>query len=296
MRFNVKNMRIAWLLAAALLFVPALYAQDTAPTPAAIQKKIDAYLRHLYAFGDDVKLTIGPLKETGIPGLMETTIDLTLGQDHQTAEMMVSKDGKYLIRGEITDLNKDPLAEAKTKLNVADSPSVGPTNAAVTIVEFADFECPVCRQLHDVLQQLLPKYPQVRLVFKDYPIEQIHPWARTAALAGRCAYQQDPKAFWKMYDMLYGNQDVISAENAWDKMLDFAGQVGLNGDTFKSCMASPEAGKAVDASVANAKLLDVNSTPTLFINGRREVGADTATIENFIQYDLPGKKAAAAKP
>jgi protein-disulfide isomerase len=61
-------------------------------------------------------------------------------------------------------------------------------------------------------------------------------------------------------------------------------------------MASPEAGKAVDASVANAKLLDVNSTPTLFINGRREVGADTATIENFIQYDLPGKKAAAAKP
>lgn len=292
----MKNMRIVWLLAAALLFVPTLYAQDTALTPAAIQKKIDAYLRHLYAFGDDVKLTIGPLKETGIPGLMETTIDLTLGQDHQTAEMMVSKDGKFLIRGEITDLNKDPLAEAKTKLDVADSPSRGPANAQVTIVEFADFECPVCRQLHDVLQQLLPKYPQVRLVFKDYPIEQIHPWARTAALAGRCAYQQDPKAFWNMYDMLYGNQDVISAENAWDKMLDFAGQVGLNGDTFKSCMASPEAGKAVDASVANAKLLDVNSTPTLFINGRREVGADTATIENFIQYDLPGKKAAAAKP
>lgn len=292
MRSTVKNMRMVWLLVTALLLVPAIDAQDAAPTPAAIQKKIDAYLRHLYAFGDDVKLTVGPLKETGIPGLMETTIDLTLGQDHQTAEMMVSKDGKYLIRGEITDLNKDPLAEAKTKLDIADSPSVGPATAPVTIVEFADFECPVCRQLHDVLQQLLPKYPQVRFVFKDYPIEQIHPWARTAALAGRCAYQQDHKAFWKMYDMLYGNQDVISAENAWDKMLDFAGQIGLNGDTFKSCMASPEAGKTIDASVANAKLLDVNSTPTLFINGRREVGADAATIENFIQYDLPGKKAA----
>ena len=129
-------------------------------------------------------------------------------------------------------------------------------------------------------------YPQARLVFKDFPLEQVHPWARTGALAGRCAYQQDPKAFWKMYDFLYDNQDLISAANAWDKMVDYAGQAGLNTETFRACMTGPEAASSVDASIANAKLLDVNSTPTLFVNGRRIVGADAHQLEQFLQYEI----------
>ena len=88
----------------------------------------------------------------------------------------------------------------------------------MTLVEFSDFECPVCRSLHDVLRSLLPTYPQVRVVFKDFPLETLHPWARTAALAGRCAYQQKPEAFWKVYDSIYDNQEIISAENAWSSL------------------------------------------------------------------------------
>jgi len=96
-----------------------------------------------------------------------------------------------------------------------DAPLLGDAKAAVTIVEYSDFECPVCRNLHDVLRGMLPNYAgKVRLVFKDFPLEQLHPWARTAAIAGRCAYQQDPKAFWKMYD--FSRQSgIISAANAW---------------------------------------------------------------------------------
>ena len=74
-------------------------------------------------------------------------------------------------------------------------------------MEYSDFQCPVCRSLHDALRGLLPNYPQVKVVFKDFPLETLHPWARTAALAGRCAYQQDAKAFWKLYDLIYDNQD-----------------------------------------------------------------------------------------
>src|SRR5262249_23145892 len=141
---------------------------------------------------------------------------------------------------------------------------------------------------------LLPKYPQVKFYFKDFPIEQIHPWARTAALAGRCAYAQNPKAFWKVYDSLYEAQELISASNAWDKALDFAGQAGLDQAAFKSCMASPEAAAAVEASVANAKVVEVTSTPTVFVNGRRVVGADAGTIERFIQFELADRRAATA--
>jgi protein-disulfide isomerase len=138
---------------------------------------------------------------------------------------------------------------------------------------------------------MLPNYPQVQVVFKDFPIEQLHPWARTAALAGRCAYQQDPKAFWKMYDLLYDGQDLISAANAWTKMNEFAGQAGLDLDSFKSCLASPEAAAAIDASRANGQQLEVSSTPTLFVNGRRIVGVDPHLIEQYIQYELAHRKA-----
>jgi protein-disulfide isomerase len=261
------------------------------PVPTQIQKSIEAYLRNLYAFGPDVKLMVAPPKETAIEGLLETTIDLTIEENKQSVKFWVSKDGKSLFRGEMSDLTKDPLAENRAQIQMTDAPSMGEPKAAVTIVEYSDFECPVCRSLHDALRGLLPNYSgKVRLIFKDFPIEQIHPWARTAAIAGRCAYQQDPKGFWKMYDLIYDNQEIISAANAWAKMMDFAAQSGLNADTVKSCMASPEAAAAVNASYVNGQKLEVNSTPTLFVNGRRLVGADPHTLEQYIKYELAQQK------
>ncbi len=251
------------------------------------QKNIEAYLRHLYAFGPDVPITVGPPKDTSVEGLLETTISVTIGGNKETVKFYVSKDGKYLFRGEMSDMTKDPLAESRAQIQMKDAPALGDAKAVVTVVEYSDFECPVCRSLHDVVRDMLPKYGgKVRVVFKDFPIEQLHPWARTAAIAGRCAYQQEPTAFWKMYDFIYDNQEIISAANAWTKMMDYAGQSRLNTETFKTCMASPEAGEAVNASRANGQLLDVNSTPTVFVNGRRMVGADAHLLEQYINYEL----------
>jgi protein-disulfide isomerase len=267
---------------------------SVAQTPT--QKNIEAYLRHLYAFGPDILLVVGAPKATPVEGLLETTIDVTIGGNKETVKFYVSKDGKFLFRGEMSDMTKDPLAESRAQIQMKDAPALGDPKAAVTLVEYSDFECPVCRSLHDVLRDMLPKYAgKVRVVFKDFPLDQLHPWARTAAIAGRCAYQQDPLAFWKMYDFIYDNQEIISASNAWTKMMDYAGQSKLDTDTFKSCMASPEAGAAVNASHANGQLLDVNSTPTVFVNGRRLVGADAHLLEQYINYELdqlkPGKVA-----
>ena len=240
----------------------------------------------MFAFGPDVKLVVGDFKETGVPGLLETNIDLTIGENKEDAKMWVSKDGEFLVRGELNDMSKDVFAENRAKLDLKDAPSNGRPGALITVVEFADFQCPVCKQLHDAMRGILPNYPQVNFVFKDFPLEQVHPWSRTGAMAGRCAYRQDPNAFWKMYDSLYDNQELISAENAWSKMVDYAGRAGLNVDSFKACMISPEATAAVNANIANGKLLDVNSTPTLFVNGRRILGADPHQLEQFLQYEL----------
>jgi protein-disulfide isomerase len=262
-------------------------AAPATAAPSPTQKNIEAYLRHLYAFGPDVLLVVGPPKETPVEGLLEAAIDVTINGNKETAKFYVSKDGKFLFRGELSDMTKDPLAESRAQIQMKDAPSLGDPKAVVTLVEYSDFECPVCRNLHDVLRGMLPNYAgKVRVVFKDFPIEQLHPWARTAALAGRCAYQQDPKAFWKMYDLIYDNQEIISAANAWTKMMDYAGQSGLDPDVFKSCMASPEAGASVNASRANGQLLEVSSTPTIFVNGRRIVGADPHLLEQYIQYEI----------
>ena len=273
----------AWMIAFAV-FGGESRAQ--APSAEELKKKVEAYLRNMFAFGPDVKLTVGDFTESGVANLLETNIALTIGESKENVKMWVSKDGKYLLRGEMVDMGKDGFAENRAKLDLKAAPVTGPPNATVTIVEFADFECPVCRQLHEALRGLLPNYPQVRLVFKDFPLEQMHPWARTGALAGRCAYRQDAKAFWKMYDYLYDNQDLVSAANAWDKSLDYAGQAGLRTEEFKACMTSPEAAAAVEANIANGRLLEVNSTPTLFVNGRRVVGADAHQLEQVIQYEL----------
>jgi protein-disulfide isomerase len=283
------------MLAVALHFaIPSARAQQPAGATAGqspIQKTVEAYLRNLYAFGADTAVTVAAPKDIGVEGLQEVDIEVKIGENQQTGKVYVTKDGKFMFRGELSDLSKDPLAENRAQLQVKDSPSLGPANAPVTLVEFSDFECPVCRSLHDALRALLPNYPQLRVVFKDYPLEQIHPWARTAALAGRCAYQQSPGAFWKMYDLIYDGQDLISAENAWAKMTDFASRSGLNPDTFKTCMASPEAGAAIDASRANGLQLEVGSTPTMFVNGRRIVGADPHTLEQYIKFELDQRKA-----
>lgn len=298
-------MKTTWFATAIItsaLMVPASQGRQPEPLPApqtaagqsAIQKKVEQYLRNLYALGADTGVKVSAPKEIGAEGIEEVEIEVTVGENHQTGKVYITKDGKFMLRGELDDLAKDPSAEARAKLQIKDSPSLGPANAQITLVEFSDFECPVCRSLHDILRQMLPNYPQIRVVFKDFPLDSIHPWARTAALAGRCAYQQDPKAFWKMYDLIYDSQDLISAENAYNEMTDFAGRAGLNPDALKSCMASPEAAAAIDASRANGLALEVGSTPTIFINGRRLVGADARTLEQFIKYELEQHKSVKA--
>jgi protein-disulfide isomerase len=253
---------------------------------APIQKNVEAYLRKIYAWGPTFQVKVGLPVDAPVPGFYEVSVQVIMGDQSDTAAVYVSKDGRYLFRGEIQDMTTDPLAAVRSQIHLADSPSKGPANALVVLVEFADFQCPTCRELHKVLREIEPNYPQVRFIFKDFPLSQIHPWAMTAAVAGRCAYQQNHAAFWKMHDAIFDSQDLISAENAYQKMLEFAAQAGLDSDAFRACMANPEIAQALTHSVKEAQALKIANTPTVFINGRRLIGADRALLEQYIQFEL----------
>jgi len=294
---------VACLIAAGCAAVPSWSQEAKKPDPAAasvqappsadqvrLTKPVEAFVRQLFGWGPNIKVTLGTLEQSPAADFYTVPIEIMLNGQKENGDVYVSKDGKTLLRGEIYDMSADPFAANRAKIHFDGSPSKGPADARVTIVEYADFECPHCRELWEELGVIEKQYPQVRIVYKDYPLTTIHPWANTASLGARCAFEQSPAAFWKVHDAIFQNQDVISPENVWDKLTQFAADAGLNADTFKACLSSPDTQKAIDASHAEGVALGVNSTPTVYINGRPIVGGDVNTLSQYIEFELAQKK------
>jgi protein-disulfide isomerase len=285
---------IVIVLAGLTLASPAVAQTTPAPAPSAapspeqakILQSTEAFVRNLFAWGPDIKVTLGPLTPSVSPDFYDVPVQLTINNQTNSGTVYVSKDGKTFLRGDMYDMSANPFADNLAHMNIEGNPTLGPANARVTIVEFSDFECPHCRELFRTLKAVEPLYPQARVVFKDFPLTQIHPWTETASIGARCAYMQSPEAFWQLHDAIFENQDLISTENVWEKVTGFAKSAGLDTDAFKACMSSPEPQKLVDANRADGIAVGVTSTPTVFVNGRMLVGGDRPTLEQYIKYEL----------
>ncbi|MCL4523455.1 MAG: thioredoxin domain-containing protein [Acidobacteria bacterium] len=265
-------------------------------TPAQLQKKVEAQVRRLFALGPSFTIKVDAPTETQLPGLLAVNVEVSSEGGSDKVPFYITKDGRYLLRGEIFDSTKDPFAETRAQITLAGAPFKGPANARVTVVEYADFQCPTCRGLYSILKSVQPQFPQVKFVYKDFPLEQIHPWSMTAATAARCAYQQKPSAFWVLHDRLYDNQELISATTAWQTMLDYARDAGLDVDAFRTCMTAPETRAIIQKSVDEATKLRIANTPTVFVNGRRFIGADRQTLEQYIRFELAATAPAPTAP
>jgi protein-disulfide isomerase len=149
----------------------------------------------------------------------------------------------------------------------------GPAAAPVTIVEFGDFQCPICRGAQPVLDQLLKEYRgKVRLVFKDFPLTS-HPGARPAAEAARCAAAHG--LFWEYHDLLF----LPGTEFSREALIRYAGRLALDREAFAACLDSRRFRDEIDADVREGRALGVFGTPTFIINGKPLVGAQP--IEAF---------------
>jgi protein-disulfide isomerase len=172
----------------------------------------------------------------------------------------------------------------------ADGPGRGPVTAPVTVVEFADFQCPYCGDMEPVLRELRAAYPtQVRWVYRHLPLISIHPLALSSARAAVCADRQG--RFWDLHDALFADQSAL----ADDAVMATARRIGLDGDALEHCLASgaPEDQVAADTSVAEA--LGIGGTPAFFINGRYLNGTVSAgTFREIIDDELVRQKAVAS--
>jgi protein-disulfide isomerase len=264
----------------------AALAPSGVPNEAAILKSSEAFVRMLFAWGPEFQVKLGPLSQSATPDFYRVPLQVTYKGQSEAGEVFVSKDGKTLFRGDMFEVGKDPFAVTRAKLRLEGDPTKGSADARVTIVEFSDYQCPHCRQLYTIMQAIEQKYPQVRIVYKDFPLAGIHPWAMTAAIGARCAFAQSAQGFWMVHDSIFENQDVISSENAYGKMIDFAALAGLDKDAFKMCMASPDTKPGIEADIDEGKVVQISSTPTVFVNGRPVIGGDEATLEQYIQFEL----------
>ena len=172
------------------------------------------------------------------------------------------------------------LAEA-----VNDAPARGDPAAAVTVVEFSDFECPYCKRGFDTVEQLLEKHgDDIRFVYLHYPLN-FHPWAEPSAVASVCAAEQDHEAFWTLHDFYFRNQDEMEAENVVEKSRTALQGSGLDLVRWESCAADTsseahqEALAVVGAQADLAVRMGVTGTPGFFVNGRFISGAQP--LERF---------------
>jgi protein-disulfide isomerase len=167
-----------------------------------------------------------------------------------------------------------------------DDPSLGPASAPVTLVEFSDFQCPFCQRVAPTLKQVKDTYgDKVRVVWKDFPLTQIHPQAFKAGEAAHCAADQGK--FWEYHDRLFANQQALQPND----LKKHAADLGLDAAAFASCLDSSKYGERVRDGVAQGSRLGVNSTPTIYINGRVLSGAQPyETFAAVIEEELSKTK------
>jgi protein-disulfide isomerase len=177
-----------------------------------------------------------------------------------------------------------PPPVTRVTVNIEGAPSRGPENAPVTIVEFSDFHCPFCRRVQPTLEQLLAKYPgKIRLVYKDLPLDALHPQARVAAEAAQCAHEQGK--FWPYHDKLYERGTDTSTAT----LTAVATDAGLDLTAFSQCLASGRQKATVQRSLDEGESFGATGTPTFFINGRMMSGAlPLETFARVIDEELSG--------
>jgi protein-disulfide isomerase len=287
--------RILLLLSPCLVAAALFSAAGPAKKTAFDKATMEAYVRHLFVWGPQIKVQVGEPKPSALPGFSEVRVHATAGNASQDFTFHVSKDGQKIVQGKIYDVARNPFQAELDKLKTESQPSIGTPGAPVVLVEFSDYQCGFCKEEAKMLRDnLLSAYPkQVRLYFKDYPLEQIHPWAKAGAIAGRCVFLQSPAAFWDYHDWIFEHQSEITPENLKAKVQEFAKGKEIDALQLGRCLDTRATEAEVNQSIAEASALNVNSTPTLFINGRRIVGrVDWPTLRNIIDYEIEYQKTA----
>jgi protein-disulfide isomerase len=259
--------------------------KDTAAQPVAkparltpeITHRITTEIRSRYNVPPQVTISVSEPKASAMPGYDDLVVSFSGGTNTTHHDFLISTDRKTLAHLEQMDISQDLMS----KIDVKGRPVKGNPSAKVTIINFDDFQCPFCSRLHSTLfENVFKDYAdRVKVIYKDYPLIEIHPWAMHAAIDGNCLGEQNSPAYWDFADYIHANQKQMAGKSRTDAFQNIdnlakeqAQKHQLDANKLQACMQKQDE-SGVRASMAEGDKLGVDSTPTLFINGERFTGA-----------------------
>ena len=267
---------------ALLLICLGCSAQPAPSAPADVAHLLERQVRATYSVPAEVKINIGLLHPSDFPNYEALTITFDDSGKKKDYDFLLAKDRKTLLRMTKIDLTKDPYADVMKKIDLTGRPTRGAKDAKVVAVNFDDFQCPFCSRMHsNLFPTLLKEYgDRVMFIYKDYPLDEIHPWAIHAAVNANCLAAQNPDAYWDFADYVHGNQREINNDKgpggqnaALDKLATLQGQKhNLDSVKLQACVKAQD-DKAVRASQKEGDQVGVSATPAMFVNGQKIDGA-----------------------
>jgi protein-disulfide isomerase len=256
------------------------------------EETVNSFLQQMFGYDPTLTYKVADIRPSKAQGLAEVTVVLSSPQGQNATKLYVTPDGKHALAGEIMPFGARPFAADSKLLESAKGPSRGPADAPVTIVVFSDLQCPHCKDAEPKLDKLLADKKNVRFVYQSFPLP-MHDWAAKAAAYADCTARSSNDAFWKFVDSVFAAQADITAANVDEKLTGLATAAGAKGDDIAACAAKPDTQSRVQASVDLAQSLNINSTPTIFINGRRIESFNSMPDDTFnILTDFAAKEAA----
>ncbi|HUA91470.1 MAG TPA: thioredoxin domain-containing protein [Terracidiphilus sp.] len=265
-------------------------ANFTAATPT--KEEVNAFLQTNWGYDDNRMWQVQAIMSTPVQGLSKVIVfvgDKSGKEKPQGLEFFALPDGKHIISGdEVLPFGEHPYADYRAEMQQrADGPYRGPASKNFEMVEFADFQCPHCKEAQANMDKLATDFPNARIVFQNNPIESIHPQAATAADYGVCvAKMGGSDAFFRFASAVFDGQDgLATADGATLTLNSATTKAGLDPAKVSACAATPGVKSQVEASEKLAKDVGVNQVPMLLVDGR-QVPANIPydTLKKIIQY------------
>jgi protein-disulfide isomerase len=291
-------------------FPPVDPANFTATSPT--KQTVEEFLKAYWGYDTSRIWQVQAILPTQAPGISHVIV-LVKGtggspKEQQPAQLafFTLPDGKFLIATDsLLPFGSKPFQSYRDILQAgATGPSKGGTSKALEIVEFSDFECPHCKEAQSTIAKLLADYPSAHFVHQDFPLTQIHSEAFKAATHGYCvAKAGGNEAFFKFSDALFENQAALVPATSDATLKDAETKAEQDPVKIAACATTPAAKDAINASLALGAKVGVNSTPTIFINGRGlpAVGIPYPMLQKIIEFQaqldgVPVPPAPAPKP
>lgn len=251
-------------------FPPANPKNFTAATPTAAT--VDAFLKQLWGYDTNRIWRVEAISTTQAPGVSRVVVfvsDKSPNAKVQTSAFFVTPDGKHAIAGDgVVAFGATPFAEARQMLQSrADGPGRGGQGKQLMLVEFADMECPHCKEVQGTMDQLLKDFPNARVVYENFPLTEIHPFAFKAAADGVCVAKAKPEAFWTYLQAVYDMQGGLTAESGDETLKNAVVKAGLDVGAVSACAATAATREQVNASLKLGEDVGVDQTPMLAVNG-----------------------------